>query len=499
MKLVKPFGNFGRSESKLSLFELIKQDKDGVFKGNVLIQRLKNNEPLYTSLTRKVEILNPQEVIDNIIDSRGKYSPYKASKFFKRGNRYVPVFQTKDGYIRLNDIYRTRTFGSSGGSSMGTVGTRLNECIQSLFISLRQFKGENLTENDYDNIIQYEDDKTVVNEQLLPNLRIPVLLNEYIMFDFSNWFHTYTQIANELFTNLDSSKTYTIYHAFYNGGLVKTIRDKFQQLVKEESITFKVTMSRWNPSDIYLVDSSMDESITKEILNCSSLDEMNMIMDTHFDSKELISVNIKKVNETDTAELIVTKDESPKFKYTYSTVSEDPFESMTVYVNAVSDFSLTDEKEKLEVRIFSGVRESNVFLEIKGKSGKFGKINIKYLNHILKGLDLETLPEYTDLQSYDYEELINKIDKMYHKLEGKVEYTKPIGGGKTITSHRSKLISKYQSLLLVMLLEENKEVRKYRRQTVSDYILTKMFYYGYSLKNDFFETCKYYRVKTSKN
>ena len=66
MKSVQPFGKFGKSESKLSLFELIRQDKDGVFKGNILIQRLKNGEPLYTSLTHKVDILNPQEIIDNI-------------------------------------------------------------------------------------------------------------------------------------------------------------------------------------------------------------------------------------------------------------------------------------------------------------------------------------------------------------------------------------------------------------------------------------------------
>lgn len=499
MKSVQPFSKFGKSESKLSLFELIRQDKDGVFKGNILIQRLKNGEPLYTSLTHKVDILNPQEIIDNIVDSRGRYSPYLASKFFKKGSRYVPVFQTKNGYIRLNDIYRTRTFGSGSGTSMGTVGSRLNECVQALFMSLRQFKGEQLTKDDYDNIIEYENDKTIVNEKLLSDLRIPVLLNEYIMFDFSNWFHTYTEIANEVFDKLDNSRKYTIYHAFYNDGLVKSIRNTFTKLVKDEGANFKISLSRWNPSDIYIVDSNLDESITNEILNCSSLDEMNLIMDNHFDNKELISVNFKKINDDDTVELIVTKDETPKFKYTHSTVSEDPFESMTVYINAESDFSLTDDKEKLEVRIFSGLRESNVFLEIKGKTGKFGKINIKYLNYILKNLDLDTLPEYTDLQSYDYEQLINKIDKMYYKLSDKIEFTKSTNSGKTITSHRSKLISKYQSLLLVSILENNKNIRKQRRQTVSDYILTKLFYYGYSIKNDFFDSCKYYRVKTLKN
>ena len=39
---------------------------------------------------------------------------------------------------------------------------------------------------------------------------------------------------------------------------------------------------------------------------------MNLIMDNHFDNKELISVNFKKINDDDTVELIVTKDETPK-------------------------------------------------------------------------------------------------------------------------------------------------------------------------------------------
>ena len=115
-------------------------------------------------------------------------------------------------------------------------------------------------------------------------------------------------------------------------------------------------------------------------------------------------------------------------------------------------------------------------------------------------MELEPLPQYTDLQGYDYEQLITLVDKMYQKLEDKVEYTKPTTRKKSgsITEHRSKLISKYQSLLLVMMLEENKDIEKIDGQSVSDYLLTKMFYYGYSLKNDFFETCKYYRVKTTK-
>ena len=296
MKRVKNFGKFGQSESKLSLFDLIKPDQELVFKGNVLIQRLRSGDPLYTSLTRKVEILNPQEVIDNIVDSRGKYSPYNASKFFKKNNRYVPVFQTEHGMLRLNDIYRTRTFGSSAGTSMGTVGTRLNESIQALFLSLRQFKGERLIETDYDSIVEYKDDKTFVNEKLLDNLRIPVLLNEYIMFDFSNWFHTYKEIANELFSKLDNSKTYIIYQSFFGDGLVKMLHTKFQELVKLEGIGFRVTMNRWNPSDIYMVSKEDENEIITNIKNCNSLDQLNTIMDGYFDSKELISINVKKVH-----------------------------------------------------------------------------------------------------------------------------------------------------------------------------------------------------------
>ena len=177
----KGSGNFGFSESKLSLFELIKPDHDQLFRGNVLINRLRSGDPLYTSLTRKIKVLNPQEIIDNIVDSRGKYSPYNASKFFKKNIRYVPVIETEQGMLRLNDIYRTRTFGSNGGSSMGLVATRLNESIQALFLSLRQYKGENLTDTDYDSLINYDGSNTSVNENLLQHLRIPVLLNEYIL------------------------------------------------------------------------------------------------------------------------------------------------------------------------------------------------------------------------------------------------------------------------------------------------------------------------------
>lgn len=488
---------FGTNQSKLSLFDLIRQDNDSIFNGNILINRLKNNEPLYTSLTRKVEILNPLEVINNIVDSKGRYSPYKASKFFKKNNRYIPVFQTKDNCLKLNNIYRTRTFGSNGGSSMGTVGSRLNESIQALFFSLRQYKGERLTEKDYDNIFQYENNTTKINENLISNLRIPVLLNEYIMYDFSNWFYTHTQIANELFDNLDNSKNYIIYHSFYGDGLSSTIHRKYQELIKLEGITFKVSINRWNPSDLYLVSSTNEEKITSDISKCNTLNELNIIMDQYFDSKDLIGISSKKIPKNSKISLVISNDELPSFKYVNSTMSEDPFESMTIYVNTISDFGLNStQKEKLEVRIFSGIKESNIFMEIKGKTGKYGKINTKYLNYILGKMDLEKLPHFTELQSFTHEELITKIDKMYQELENNTEYTSSYKSS-SIIEHRSKLISKYQSLLFISMLENNKNIDNGNGQSISDTILNKIFYYGYSLNNDFFNTCKCYRVKIS--
>ena len=100
---------------------------------------------------------NADEIVPNITDGAGKYDPDAAKDFFKSGTRYSKVIQTDDERYQLNDIEKTSDFGSSGGSSLGTKETRNVECIQCLFLALRQTKGEvSITESSVSELFDEE-------------------------------------------------------------------------------------------------------------------------------------------------------------------------------------------------------------------------------------------------------------------------------------------------------------------------------------------------------
>ena len=131
------------NEKNLDIKELDKRSN-----GEVLIKKIKNEEPIKIlkkrgGLTIKnddVKVSNGDEIITNITDSEGDYDSNKGKRFFLNGRRYKEVIDDGEQQYQLNDIEKTPDFGSSRGSSAGSLDTRDVESIQCFFLSYRQNK-----------------------------------------------------------------------------------------------------------------------------------------------------------------------------------------------------------------------------------------------------------------------------------------------------------------------------------------------------------------------
>ena len=99
------------------------------------------------------------------------------------------------------------------------------------------------------------------------------------------------------------------------------------------------------------------------------------------------------------------------------------------------------------------------------------------------------------------DEIVDKINKIYDSMIDNLNYTTIKTDTYDINGKRSKLISKYQSLKLVEILENNKNITHdtLLGTSVSDFIIKEIFYYGYSMGNDLFGNTKYFRIRTIRN
>jgi hypothetical protein len=205
---------------------------------------------------------------------------------------------------------------------------------------------------------------------------------------------------------------------------------------------------------------------------------------------------------------IINKQEKSSFKYLYSTTSNDPTASMSVNIYVESESTIKTVKQQvMTARIYTGDQESDMVLEIKGANSKYGKAGMGYLNKVLNDTGINSIPSHFDI-GLTNEELIQKIEEYYSRLQMGKTNTKT--DRYNIRDSRSRLIGKYQSLMLVEILESNKNksfkngiigrlMFMFNKISKTDYIIKQLFYYAYAMGNEIFENCKYFRISNSRD
>lgn len=511
--MITDYKKFILLERKLNIELLSRPDKE-IWWDN-FIKKLSNNEPFFMDEWKEITISNSQEIIDSIVDTEtSKVDKQKAYDFFtktgKKGGLYKKNIETTNGeFISLKNLERTKEFGSSGGSSAGTKKTRINETIQSIYLSIRQKKGENIIKEDIINFIEEFKNDTPYALSIYKKIGTNVRLNIEDLDAERGWMDTHLTIANEMFNNyLDEDYNYNFYQSFYDdpNSVPSALKHKFYDIIKEET-KLKIDISKWNPSDIFIVCNKEEYDIIESINNCENIEDLNNLMDGCFNDKQVIGISLKKINQSKDVIFLINKEEETLFKYSYSTSSASPMSSMSINIYADAKSTIpTDEEQILTSRIFTDKKESNIVLEIKGKSTKYGKVSLSYLNKTLLDVGIEPIPTYKDknIQKLSNDEIIDAINKYYGTLKLGKTYTRT--NKYDISNTRSKLISKLQSLILVDKLEKNKNVRYirsgfinkiisyFKRTNKSDYVIKQLFYYAYAMGNEIFDNCKYIRI-----
>lgn len=485
------------NEAKLNLQELEKDSPKGEGKrGDVLVSKIENEEELKAK-SKNIVVQNKEEVIGSITNDDGYYDNDKAKDFFLKVNttRYRDAIEGDDGNnYKLNDIEKTSDFGSSKGSGLGTVDTRYVEAIQCLFFAYRQKKGEALENFDVEKLINLSD-RTFERIKRYVDIGDIVITKEIIGRFAEKWKSTFVNIANVIyepgsvnsgFKNdllINPRKRYKFCQISTNEGVVKAVKDTFSKYEK-------VSMAKWNPSDVWAVDMASESLILNSIINCSNLEELNNLINTLFDEKKLIGVSLKKVLNKEVVKLIVNKlTKIPRYKFQSVRVAEDSLSTIGIKISAhrySEEFG--EATEYMTVRAFAGPNKiQNISGEVEGKAARHGKISLTKINKILDDLKIETVPSATrenyyeeSLSTWSDEELINEIESINRKIIRKYKNV-TIPTSKEATLTRSRLISKYQSLFLSWILMENQDRTYNQLYSYSDKIIGMMFQYALSI------------------
>lgn len=484
------------------------------------LNKLTANKPFNIDDFTEVTIDNVQEIIDSIVDMHGesfKVDKQKAYDFFtekgKKGSIYKHNIKLSNGeYIGLNDLQRTWEFGSHPGTSVGTKQTRINETIQCIYLAIRQKKKRDINPRD---ILRFIEDYQKDTPYALKIYKKVGSTSKIEMEDLDiqrGWMDTHITLANLLFDYLDEDRKYVFYQSFFDDEncIPKILRHKFYELIKLLT-KVDVDIAKWNPSDLYIVAELKEEELVDRITACVDLEELNTVMDYYFEKKYLIGLSLKKIDPSRQVKFIVNKEEGSIFKYIKSSTSSDPTASMSVTIHAEVESTIQTKNTDQEIvaRIFTGEQESNIMLEVKGRDTMYGKVGMSFLNDVLIRARVEPIPSYNDdeIKNLSNEEIIEKINEYYDILN--LEKTSTRGERHDIKESRSRLISKLQSLMLVDILEEHKNVRYFakgilatiaslfKRQTKTEYIVKQLFYYAYAMGNEIFQNCKYFRISNS--
>lgn len=496
------------SESNIKIDTLSSKSKLGGIRGDVFVNKLKNNEPFEFDILKNKKkfsskIINRKEILAEITNIDGKYNEIKAKSYFNKGIQYKKIIKAEDGELyKLNDIIKTTEFGSSGGTSLGTKGTLIVESFQCLFLAYRQKLNKQITEKRANDIFDHFDD-------IIGDIKIPenVSLEEDTLDEFKSWIPTFIKTSNVLYDGvkfqvkrniyrdniLSGNYKYIFYQISHKEGLNKSIVSAYRRCEETKGIP----ISKWTPSDVWAVAEEFESVITKEIDTCYDIVKLNQVIDKYFNLNQLVGISLKKVATTKEKVNIVINKETPTPTYRYSKcgTSNDPFKTISTKIIAYREQTIVTNlngtevvykggHELLNIRNSSGsINTSDINAEIVGKSARHGKCGLTQINMILRRYNIQdTITKHSSLKLIGEDSLKELIIALQPIVSG-IPYTEIVIKNKTSISN---LISKYQSLKLCALLIQN--------TNVADNIVNDIFQYAMAIRNDKYTCPKYTRI-----
>lgn len=507
MKVYK-FSNI--NEANLNIAELSKTSKDGRLRGDSLVSKIKNSEPIIINKNgKKHEITVVNDIVPKITDDYGNYDANLAKQYFLLPNSRMyssDAIEGDDGnFYKLKDVEKTEDFGSKGGHRKRASNTRPYESLACLVLAYRQQKGSDLRNEDFDLLVNMGDREFA---SYVKKIETKVEVTQSLLNDYrEDWQNTFLKVANALYNVrtivrkgknsnfcLNRFKSYKFCQISSDKGICKSINDAYNRCISKLNI--KPNIAKWNPSDLWAVNTRLEEAIISNLENCNHIKDLNDLINNYFSSRDLIGVSLKKVVKNENIKIIINGlTDPPSYEFLGISLSEDINTISIDIITYMRSYAFGNRKEVMTVRSFNSARISNISGEIKGLSAQQGKISLTQINNILSKHKVETVPPiegndiYNPLTDMSEGEMRKEIALINSLILQKYPDTK-ISRNVSSEQNIGRLYSKYQSLYLAWILMEVSETNP---DKIND-IIVEMFYYALSIRFDGFWTPKYVRV-----
>lgn len=516
MSVIKKYTKF--LEEKEITIDGLNKLKDNEVRGDKLVKKIRNREPLTLDKTSKLVTIDKMKekgnwvdietAIGNLLDSNGNFDLEKARAYLVKSGRYTFVFKDEDGEeFKLNQFKKTKDLGSSGAGST----TKQVESLQSIFLSIKQSKPDQLLTPE--NLLSFYEEWIEQSRELQTKLLfIPedIVVNKQLLEMFSadkNWVKSFCDISNELWLNdnhIDHSKKYVIYQANYKGNSpVVTLQKLFKKFGKDEGFS-DTNFFKWCPADVFLVSTEINENISRMLERCKNISEMTDLCDNLFDAALFIPISLKKIGKSPLT--IITNREVdkdlPYFELKRFIINSEPFRGIGSKIATTAYWRYRDKKLSTKVdRIMNfdssnTTNKSNIDGEVEGSTSRHGKISLNALKKMISSVSdvCPTIPEIDDasvLKKLTIDQLEKKCEKLNSEFKKRPKVIKYDNKrGTNIKGHEGRLISRIQSLQVILALNE---IYRANPETANE-VITAIMLYALSIKTDKFNSPRYLRI-----
>jgi len=394
-------------------------EKDATFRGgvkeprvNILIQKIKKDEPLTLVDGSEFVVDNKEEVIQAL----GKSIPTKG----------IELKDKEGNVITTSKLSKTKEFGGGGGMRGGSDITKAAENAQCIANAIRYGKGSNITSEDITegNI---ESSKGKVDGDGFDGGKELLLGNP-------GWLNSSVNIANELASEYSGP-------FIQNRGStwVKNLEASVKPFLKGVGIR---DINKWNPADIWMVAPS-----EMNIEWPNNLGEINALLLEKYNEGTIVGVSLKKAEKS--ASLKITNLQRP---------DAVEYEGIAISPRNAKGFITFSDGGSMEFRNFGG--DTGFMGELEGTGAAAGKVGYGYIKSILDKYDVEVSNPQTIKQEASEEDanFKSRFKKLWDETEGldPNDFESNYNARPTPKSNQAWRISKYLALELINAVDKSK-------------------------------------------
>jgi hypothetical protein len=410
----------------------------------LMIKKIENSEPFTIEGNKMFVVTDVEDALRQIEEFKKTDIP-KAMIFTGR------IDGVPGQRVSTSKFVKTKEFGGGGGSRGGAQNTSLTESAQCYFCSalVNVIKNKDANDSDFTKEVLVSAGKWVFATESIDTILEKLTLD---------WRTSCVETAKQLMIKgfikegMNFHRGSIFFNSIYESGknAFNTIKD----------IPWNWKNDKWNPGDIWAVDSSQEQIISNKFREMNnknaSIAEFNQYLKSVFSLKQLLGISLKKIENPSSLKIEINNDpEIPKQKYEvveYRLSTKDFWSANKCFIDVKAG---NNPILKLEGRAFNLFE--NWALEIQGSTAAGGKCGLAaILNYI----------QNSNVNFYGFPGKINPKDannKVRMRLNG-------LGGSGELYSEIYELYLKIQKTNKVKNMEpySEKEFKKKIKEKWTD-------------------------------